>query len=841
MKMLKAGNVHCARLFLAIQISLATTIVGLASAQAARSGAWTLHAPEGEWHTAGRDYSLQRFSPLKQITTSNVADLRPIWSFSAGTLRGHEASPLVVGHVMYVNTSFPNIVYALDLSKPGAPQIWKHVPNQSPDALKVASNDVGSKGIAYHPSGKIFIQLLQGELLALDAKTGKELWKSKHPDKSGAGVEANGYKQGATMTNAPIVIKDIVIAGIAGSEFGVRGRVSAFNVNDGKHLWTGYSTGPDSEVLITGDANANYPSHKGKDLGVSTWEGDEWKRGGGTTWGWYSYDPELNLFYYSTGNPGSWNPDQRPGDNKWSMTIFARNPENGQVKWAYQMTPHDEWDYDGVNENVLFESGGQKLLAHFDRNGFGYTVDRTNGKLVVAEPYGPVNWAKRVDLTTGVPEKDPRYGTTSKKNAGGICPAAIGFKDQQPAAYSPITGYFYVPANHICMDNEGIELKYTTGKILDKPVVRTTPGPSDDHYGRFIAWDPVKGGVAWEAKENFSPYAGALTTAGGIVFYGTMEGWLKALDQKTGRTLWQFKTPSGIIGNPMTYNGPDGQQYVAVFSTMGGWAGIGVAAGIGAEDPTAGLAALGAFGDVGTLSKQGSVLTVFALRNGWSTGIPPAEVARIEKLQRYGHRALQVVARQRSSIEGRARAVTKSNFPGPDSDEGGVKIQPLESVLRETRTAMLAELKADPELRGLVSHVESDFPNVAKLSVAWIVDGQAYTTPEEAGGALLEVDRIYEEVTQALERPLMDLNLQVDHWPAYVVLSYVDGGTAMTSVANNAMRRLARGKYVFRVERPKYQAASGEINTVRHPGTRLVCRLVPVGDFTQKSQCSLAD
>ena len=309
---------------------------------------------------------------------------------------------------MYVNTSFPNIVYALDLSKPGAPQIWKYVPNQSPDAIPIACCDLVNRGTAYHPSGKIFIQLLQGELLALDAKTGKELWKSKHPDKSGAGTEAIGYKQGATMTNAPIVIKDIVIAGISGGEFGVRGRVSAFNVNDGKHLWTGYSTGPDSEVLISGDANANYPSHKGKDLGVSTWQGDEWKRGGGTTWGWYSYDPELNLFYYSTGNPGSWNPDQRPGDNKWSMTIFARNPENGQVKWAYQMTPHDEWDYDGVNENVLFESGGKKLLAHFDRNGFGYTLDRTNGKLVVAEPYGPVNWAKRVDLTTGVPEKDPQ-------------------------------------------------------------------------------------------------------------------------------------------------------------------------------------------------------------------------------------------------------------------------------------------------------------------------------------------------------------------------------------------------------------------------------------------------
>jgi PQQ-dependent dehydrogenase (methanol/ethanol family) len=263
---------------------------------------------------------------------------------------------------------------------------------------------------------------------------------------------------------------------------------------------------------------------------------------------------------------------------------------------------------------VLFEKGGQKLLAHFDRNGFGYTLDRTNGKLVTAQPYGPVNWAKKVDLTTGVPEKDPKFGTTSKKNTEGICPAAIGFKDQQPAAYSPVTGNFYVPANHICMDYEGVEVKYTAGQPYVGAIVRMFPGPGG-HRGRFIAWDPMAGKVVWEAKENLAAYGGALTTATGLVFYGTMEGWLKALDQKSGKTLWQYKTPSGIIGNPMTYNGPDGQQYVAVLSGIGGWAGIGVAAGIGAEDPTAGLGALGAFGDAGNFSTQGGVLTVFGLKN----------------------------------------------------------------------------------------------------------------------------------------------------------------------------------------------------------------------------------
>ena len=609
-----------------IAAGLSLAVAASVSAQA-RSGAWTLNGKEGEWTMTGRDYSLQRFSPLKQITTANVGELRPIWSFSTGTLRGHEGNPLVVGNVMYVNTSFPNIVYALDLSKPGAPQIWKYVPNQSPDAIPIACCDLVNRGTAYSPSGKIYIQALQGELIALDAKTGKELWKAKHPDHSNAGVEANGYKQGATMTNAPIYIKtksgkEIVIMGISGGEFGVRGRVTAVDANTGEHLWTAYSTGPDDEVLIDGDANANYPSMKGKDLGVSTWQGDEWKRGGGTTWGWYSYDPELDLFYYSVGNPGTWNPDQRPGDNKWSMTMFARHPDNGHAAWAYQMTPHDEWDYDGVNENVLFESGGKKLLAHFDRNGIAYTVDRTNGKVIVGNAYGPINWAKNGGtgtpvegvVATGVPVKDPKYGTSSKKNGEGICPAAIGFKDQQPSAYSPVTGLFYVPANHICMDYEGVEVKYTAGQPYVGAIVRMFPGPGG-HRGRFIAWDPMKGSVVWEIKENLAAYGGALTTAGGLVFYGTMEGWLKGVDAKSGKVLWQFKTPSGIIGNPMTYTGPDGNQYVAVYSGIGGWAGIGVAAGIGAEDPTAGLGALGAFGDAGSFSTQGGVMTVFGLKN----------------------------------------------------------------------------------------------------------------------------------------------------------------------------------------------------------------------------------
>jgi lanthanide-dependent methanol dehydrogenase len=560
-----------------------------------------------QWVMAGRTYDLQRYSPLVQITAANVKGLKAAWSFSTGTLRGHEGAPLVVGSVMYVHTSFPNKVYALDLTKPGAPQLWQYTPEQDANTIPVACCDVVNRGLAYHPSGKLFIELLQGDLLALDAKTGKKLWQSKNAN----------FKEGSTMTNAPIVIKNVVIAGISGGEFGVRGRVTAYDVNDGHEIWRGYSTGPDKEVLITSNTlKSPYASAQGADLGVSTWQGDEWQHGGGTTWGWYSYDPALNLFYYGSGNPGTWNPDQRPGDNKWSMSIWARNPETGEVKWVYQMTPHDAWDYDGVNEMVLTDQtiGGKayKTLQHFDRNGFGYTLDRTNGKVLVANPYGPTNWAKTIDLTTGRPVEDPTKRTTAKGNTEGICPAAIGFKDQQPSAYSPKTGWNYVPTNNICMDYEGVEVKYAVGQPYVGAIVRMFPGPGGNR-GAFIAWDPKVGKIVWSDKEQLAAYGGALATAGGVVFYGTMEGWLKAVDATTGKLLWEFKTPSGIIGNPMTYVGPDGKQYVAVLSGIGGWAGIGVAAGIGADDPTARLGALGAFGDAGSFTTQGGVLTVFSL------------------------------------------------------------------------------------------------------------------------------------------------------------------------------------------------------------------------------------
>lgn len=549
-----------------------------------------LQKDDTQWALPGKDYAGTRYSTLDQINPWTVKKLKPVWSFSTGVLRGHEGAPLVVGDTMYVHTPFPNIVYALDLNKEGAPIKWRYTPKQNKEVIPVACCDTVNRGVAY-AEGKIFLTQLDTHVVALDAATGEELWKVKQGD----------YRQGMTITSAPLVVKDKVITGISGGEFGVRGFITANNINTGEQVWRMYSTGPEEEVGFPGS--------------VETWKGDEWKRGGGTTWGWYSYDPKMDLLYYGTGNPGSWNPDQRPGDNKWSMTIFARDPDTGIAKWAYQKTPHDAWDYDGVNENILvdlkFDEVTKKVLVNFDRNGFGYTIDRGTGEVLVAKPFVHINWATGVDMKSGRPIENPKKRTSSMKNTKNIFPGAMGGKDQQPASYSPKTGLFYVPTINVGMDYEGVEVKYQAGQPYVGAIVRMFPGPGGNR-GEFIAWDAVKGEKVWGIKENLAAWGGSLVTSTDVVFYGTMEGWFKAVHAKTGKVLWKYKTPSGIIGNPITYK-HNGKQYVAILSGVGGWAGIGAAAGIGGEDPTAGLGALGAFADVEGISNLGGVLTVFSL------------------------------------------------------------------------------------------------------------------------------------------------------------------------------------------------------------------------------------
>jgi lanthanide-dependent methanol dehydrogenase len=490
--------------------------------------------------------------------------------------------------------------------------VWKYEPVQNPNVIPVMCCDTVNRGLSYG-DGKIFLSQADTTLVALDAKTGKVLWTQKNGDPG----------KGETSTGAPHVIKDKVLVGISGGEFGVRGSVTAYDMKTGQRVWRGYSMGPDSDTLIDPVKTTSLGKPVGPDSSTKTWQGDQWKIGGGTTWGWYSYDPDLNLMYYGSGNPSTWNPKQRPGDNKWSMAIWARDVDTGAVRWVYQMTPHDEWDYDGVNEMILADQqiGGQtrKTLVHFDRNGLGYTLDRVNGELLVAEKYDPkVNWTSGVDMnknspTYGRPVVLPQYSTEHNGedvNSKGICPAALGSKDEQPAAYSPETGLFYVPTNHVCMDYEPFKVSYTAGQPYVGATLSMFPPAGETHMGNFIAWDAKTGKIAWSNKEQFSVWSGALSTAGGIVFYGTLEGYLKAVDAKTGKELFKFKTPSGIIGNVMTYEHA-GKQYVAILSGVGGWAGIGLAAGL--TNPTDGLGAVGGYAALSNYTALGGQLTVFAL------------------------------------------------------------------------------------------------------------------------------------------------------------------------------------------------------------------------------------
>ncbi len=598
------------------------------------------------WAMPAKDFFNQRYSKLDQINANNAGKIQAAWTFSTGVLRGHEGSPLVLPgsatgldhDTLFVHSPFPNNVFAINLNN--LEIVWEYSPQQDYDTVvPVMCCDTVNRGLAYG-DGKIFLQQADTTLVAIDAKNGEEVWSVKNGDPS----------KGETNTNAPHVFGDKVLTGISGGEFGVRGFVVAYNIDDGSQAWKAYSTGPDDEMLVDPQKTTHLGQPIGKDSSLKSWcagdsdenwswnkggecaeTSDQWKTGGGTTWGWYSYDPELNLVYYGTGNPSTWNPVVRPGDNKWSMTLMARDLDTGMAEWFYQMTPHDEWDYDGVNENILADikvkGKERKVLVHFDRNGFGYTLDRETGELLVAEKYDPaVNWATHVDMKTGRPNVVKRYSTRQQGedvNTEKVCPAALGTKDQQPASYSPKTGLFYVPTNHVCMNYEPVSYdaggsEYTAGQPYVNAILTMFPAGAaepdkatgDNNLGNFIAWDAGKGKIEWSIPEQFSVWSGALSTAGNVVFYGTLDGYFKAVNADSGKLLWKFKTPSGIIGNSTTWKHDD-KQYVGILSGLGGWAGIGFAAGL--EKDTDGLGAVGAYKGLDKYTRLGGTLNVFSL------------------------------------------------------------------------------------------------------------------------------------------------------------------------------------------------------------------------------------
>ena len=560
---------------------------------------------DGQWTMPSKNYASTRFSSLTEITAQNVQRLTPVFSFSLAVNKGQEAAPIVADDVMYVVTAYPNYVYALDLRKPGAPLKWKFAPKPLPASQGVACCDVVNRGGSVD-RGKYIFNTLDGQTIALDVNTGKPLWRTR----------LGNIHIGETITMAPLVAQERVYVGNSGGEMGVRGWIAALDEGSGKLLWRAYNTGPDVDVKIGPQFKPFYAADRGVNLGVSTWPPEAWKIGGGNVWGWITYDAELNAIYYGSGNPGPWNAEQRPGDNKWTTGIFARDPASGGARWYYQMNPHDEHDYDGVNEQLLLDMpfGGvmRKVLIHMDRNGYVYVIDRLTGQVLSADPFGPVNSSKGVDLQSGRLIVNPDKETKVGREVRDICPTASGAKDWNPTSFSPKTGLLYIPHENMCMDWTDLEVSYILGTPYVGANVHMKPGPGG-HRGELTAWDPVNRRPVWVVTERFPVWSSTVTTAGDLVFYGTMDGWFKAVDARSGKSLWQYKVDSGIIGQPISYRGPDGHQYVAVLSGVGGWSGAVVSGPVDPRDGSAALGMVNVMSDLPKYTTAGGTLYVFAL------------------------------------------------------------------------------------------------------------------------------------------------------------------------------------------------------------------------------------
>ncbi len=568
---------------------------------------------DGQWLTSGRDYGGTRYSALDQINTQNVKSLKVAWTFSTGTLRGQEAAPIVAGKTMYIVTPFPNLLYALDLEKAvtgQSPLKWKYNPKPEPAAQGVACCDHVNRGCVFD-NGRLFYNTLDVQTVCVDAETGNEVWRTKN----------GSINEGMSSTMAPLVVHNKVFVGNAGGEFGVRGWLKCLDAKDGHLLWTAYSTGPDKDCLIGPNFHPFYKMDQGTDLGVTTWPPNHWQIGGGTVWGWVNYDPETNLIFYGTSNPGSWNAELRPGDNKWSCTVFARDADTGDAKWAYQYNPHDLYDHDEVNEHIVLDlpidgpgKPLRKVVIHPGRNGYMYVIDRTNGQVLSATPYERQTAALGVDMTTGRLIPNPSKAPETAKTIRDIQPASPGAKDWQPCAFSPRTGLLYMPHQNLACDYEAVEANYIAGTPYVGANEKMYAGADNpESLGYFTAWDPIGKKIIWRITEKFPCWSGTVATAGDVVFYGTMDGWFRALDAHTGQKLWEFRTDSGIIGQPTTFKGPDGKQYVAILAGVGGWAGVVISGDLDIRDPTGALGFANATKDLTKYVTKGGTLYVFGL------------------------------------------------------------------------------------------------------------------------------------------------------------------------------------------------------------------------------------
>jgi alcohol dehydrogenase (cytochrome c) len=525
-------------------LALTAMMTGSAIAQSADDLKYDEKTP-GDVLVYGMGYSGQRYSPLTQINKENVAKLVPIWGYSLSDNRGSEGFTVIKDGVVYATTHSATVAVDALTGK----QIWRVVHEYPPESLRVVCCGIVNRGPAIY-QGKIIRALMDNHVIALDAKTGKEVWKTHSPDPA---TTENGY----AMTGAPLIVDGVVIVGVAGAEYSHRGFLEGYDAETGKHLWRTY----------------NIPGKGEK--GTETWKGETNLVGGGSSWVTGTYDPELDLVYWGTGNPSPWNPRTREGDALWTNSIIAFRPKTGERVWAFQTTPADPFDYDGVHTPVratlTVDGQPRKVVMQANRSGFLYVLDAKDGKLIAANAYGKVNWADGIDLKTGRPKWTQVYHDALAGKQVTVWPSVSGVSNWYGMSFNPDTGLLYINTLHVGMTYEAPDPQAMTPGKPSGPgsVKRTTVTDDPNIRGYLKAVDPLTGKSKWEVPYKSPNWSSTMSTASHLVFTGVMTGEFQALDADTGKILWSFQTPSGILGQPVTWE-RNGKQYVTVMSGIGG-------------------------------------------------------------------------------------------------------------------------------------------------------------------------------------------------------------------------------------------------------------------------------
>jgi PQQ-dependent dehydrogenase (methanol/ethanol family) len=557
-----------------------------------------------------RSVEANNFAPLNEIDTGNVAHLKLVFSFRTGQAGGQSGAPAVAGDLLLLQTVFPHTLYALNIHQPAAPVRWSFTPPSDRRAAGLTCCDatVGGPVVA---NGQVVLNTLDGHTIALDSATGQVRWN--------ATIAA--LSSGETLSSSPLIVGDRIIVGSVGDDFGARGWVAGLDASTGATVWKRFNTGPDADVGIGAGFKAPYPRDQTHDGGIATWPPQAWQQGGGGLAGNLAYDSDRGILLYGTGHPAPWNPDPRPGDNKWTSGLFARDVQTGDARWFVSISPHDLYALGAAGSVLLADKQWQgqdrKLLIHPDANGQVYVLDRDTGAILSAAAFVPINATQGVDIQSDTLRRNVAMDVSPNAVTRDICPGWPGATGADgtslgAAALSPQTQLLYIPASRMCMDMEPRDTSYMSGTpfIGANLRMKTPPGFS---RGALIAWDVSSAKPAWTVAEGFPVEGGVLATAGGVVFYGTLDGGFKAVDAHDGHLLWQFHASSGIIGQPITFRLADGHQYVAVTAGTGGPAGRVAENGIDPRDATAAHGYANALRDMKQPADPSGTLYVFAL------------------------------------------------------------------------------------------------------------------------------------------------------------------------------------------------------------------------------------